>query len=225
MNTKHDTDLSVLVVERTRNSKLGDIAATYAPIVRTCPTSCPLQGAGCYAETHYIGAINSMLSVVDASEETIAQQEAEGIDVLPGDRPLRVHISGDCRTKRAAEIVGAAMSRYEKRSGHFAYTYTHSWREVPRAAWGEASVMASCDSLNDIQEAQQRGYATSAVVDQFKQHKAYELAPGVKGIPCPQQYDKTVTCESCKLCPNIAAKNGKSVILFELLNYDHKEQV
>ena len=49
--------LSFVFVERSTASKIGPIAATYSDR-RTCPTSCPLYGNGCYAESGNAGLIH-----------------------------------------------------------------------------------------------------------------------------------------------------------------------
>jgi hypothetical protein len=45
----------------------------------------------------------------------VASAEAKAIDGLAGDRLLRLHVVGHCRTNAAARIVGAATDRYARR--------------------------------------------------------------------------------------------------------------
>lgn len=79
------------------------------------------------------------------------------------------------------------------------YTYTHSWQNIPRKAWGESiSVLASCESLEDARKALKKGYAPSIIVSHHESDKAY-IKENIKIIPCPQQ-TREVTCERCKLC-------------------------
>lgn len=48
------TDKLATVVVRSKNRKLGNVAATYVTL-DSCPSDCAFKGAGCYAETGYVG--------------------------------------------------------------------------------------------------------------------------------------------------------------------------
>lgn len=138
------------------------------------------------------------------SPAQIAQKEAEAIDQLSGQLDLRLHIVGDCRTRRAAQITATASERYIARSHRYGsprkvWTYTHAWRKVERSDWKSVSVLASCETTEDVRHARSKGYATAIVVDKFKKKSAYEIAEGLKVIPCPQQ-TTGVTCVECRLC-------------------------
>jgi hypothetical protein len=128
----------------------------------------------------------------------IARLEARAIDALRGRKPLRLHVVGDCRTRKAARIVSAAARRYRARSGKAVWTYTHAWRKVPRADWGNVSVLASCETTAEAKDAMQRGYAAAIVVPEFKEERAY-LEGDVKVLPCPNQ-TRGAQCSACRLC-------------------------
>lgn len=188
---------SVIAVARSENDKIGAVAATYAPL-STCPKGCRFRDDGCYAESGHIRYALRRMNADGASPSAIARQEAAAIDGLPGTLPLRVHVSGDCRTNAAALIVGRAMSRYVARSGQPAWTYTHAWRTVDRRAWGGASVLASCETAAEVWAAGDRGYAAVLVVARHEGRKAYRR-DGLRMIPCPEQ-TAGVRCVDCRLC-------------------------
>jgi hypothetical protein len=191
-----------IVVQKSQNEKIGRVSTTYAP-TRFC-VDCRLKDCGCYAQ-HGMVALHvrpldraaRRASAIDA-----ARQEAAGIDALQArSQALRLHTSGDCPTPMTARIVAAAVRRFTKRGGGPAWTYTHAWRRVTRAAWRGVSVLASCDSVSDVAEARSRGYAPAFVVPQFWGDKAhYDDATDTTWIPCPAQTRENVTCESCRLC-------------------------
>jgi hypothetical protein len=186
-----------LAVESSDNRKLGCCSATYVS-QESCP-SCPLRGAGCYAEHDLIQFVTWRLGRAGAlSPARLALAEARAIDRLTGDRPLRLHVVGDCRTPRAAGIVAAAAARYQARGGRPVWTYTHAWRTVPRAAWGEVSVLASCESAQQAAEAMAQGYAAALLVDEYPSEAAYNHG-GVRVLPCPYQ-TRGVQCRDCRLC-------------------------
>ena len=134
-----------------------------------------------------------------------ARLEAAGIDNIPARRNLRVHVSGDCRNKTAAGIVGAAMVRYEKRGrrrGVLAYTYTHAHKSpynVHASAWKGARVMASCDSDKDILRARSMGYTSCAVVEPYAK-RTHHSSLGLR-VLCPYE-SANRDCDDCMLCAN-----------------------
>lgn len=179
----------VTVTPRSENAKTGPMAATYAPQV-TCPTSCPFypEIAGDVAGERR-----------DHVNLAMAREESDKIDALPADRPLRVHVVGDCSTPGAAGLVGAAMVRYERRGGHMAYTYTHAWAAVPQSAWQGARVLASCETARDVAQARAQGYQCEMTYDRHRSRKLHDR-DGVRVLPCPNQFNQAVTCAKCMLC-------------------------
>jgi hypothetical protein len=190
---------SVIAVEKSDNAKTGPVSATYVSQA-SCPADCPLRGSGCYAESGPVGIITRRLTRSgEGSPLELARREAQAIGRLSGRRDLRVHVVGDCRTEKAARIVARAMRRHRGKVGMRAWTYTHAWKRVRRTAWEDASVLASCETVEEVRHARARGYATALVVDSFATEKAHDVAPGVCLLPCPNQ-TRGVTCERCGLC-------------------------
>jgi hypothetical protein len=113
---------------------------------------------------------------------------------------LRLHVSGDSRTVRGTYALAGAALRWRERGGGSVWTFTHSWREVPRAAWGDVSVLASIERLADVERARARGYAPALVVDRFPHDEKCFDAGGVKFIPCPAETKAERTCVECRLC-------------------------
>lgn len=190
----------------TGNLKLGQgVATTYAPIPNTCPASCPLRDSGCYAQSGPVAFHGRRLAAAceGLSDETTAILEASEIadtgKRLAGQgirTPLRLHTFGDCRTVSAAVHVSTACESWPGD----VWGYTHAWRDVPRAAWGTVSVLASVETLGDAKAALEAGYAPAIVVqDHPSDGKAWTADNGVRVIPCPNQV-RDVTCVECKLC-------------------------
>ena len=193
-----NTQSPVLVNNSTANRKLGNMAVTYASQV-SCPSDCAWRRNGCYAESGPVSwAVTTKLNRAKHNAYQTAQLEARGIDSLPGDKPLRVHVVGDCTTDRNAQTVSAAADRYTNRMGFGAYTYTHAWDRVERDSWGGMSVLASCETHDQVERAHARGYAAAIVVSEHTSARAEDHA-GYRYIPCPQQ-TKDVTCDQCGLC-------------------------
>lgn len=208
-----------LFVANSENSKLigykskQGVATTYASIEDSCPRSCVLKQTGeCYAVSGYrTGAIFKALDRRRYPADQVARIEANAIDSafnggpVPSGRLLRLHTGGDCRTARAASIVSSAIERWYGRGGGTAWTFTHAWSTVPRAAWKTVSVLASVDDRAEAPRAMARGYAPACYVAKFPSRKAW-IEGGVRWIPCPAQTThgtpKQVGCADCRLCLN-----------------------
>ncbi len=208
-------------VKLTRDPKGRPVSSTWAAQV-TCPASCPLREAGCYAEKGRAGMVTRRLNraAEGRSPLEVARVEAAAIDALPArGQPLRLHVVGDAPSKGAALVLWQAAGRFLERSAAAAarflerhpererrkraavWTYTHAWGQVPRAVWGQAvSVLASVETLAQARAARRRGYAPARVLDAFPQGRQAWRAGGVRWVPCPQQTGAAQDCESCRLC-------------------------
>lgn len=207
--------LLATAIAKSTNKKIGDAAATYAAQT-SCPRSCAFfNGGGCYAEngTLYSGItkpLNGAAELAHATRVDVAEAEADAIDqldVAPG-RPMRLHTVGDCATDETALIVSAAAERYMARGGGPVWTYTHAWAIVDRQSWGRVSVLASCETPEQVELARARGYATSIVVAEFEQRTKY-VHSGAEIVPCPAQTHDDVACSSCRLCMDDVALRGR----------------
>lgn len=204
----------VTAVEKSTNRKTGLVSATYAPI-QSCPKTCPFLGKGCYAEVDHCGFTTRRINR-NLPENTgplaIAKAEANAISNLNGNKPLRLHVVGDCRTPKAAEVLAHAAFKYNLKEDQPIWTYTHAWREIPRAKWGNISVIASCETFDDARLAHKRGYAISMVrYEPFNKRFKWE---GFTMQPC---LEMTVgkQCNQCKLCFNDKLlHNNKTIICF-----------
>jgi hypothetical protein len=203
-----------IYIKDSKNGKIGGsskVDATMTSIDATCSPRCPLKDNGCYAQLGNSGIHASRLDreAEELSSLSVAKAEAAAIDSayegkdFPAGRNLRLHVSGDCRTKTAAKIVNAAVGRWKNRGGNKAWSYTHSWKEVPRSAYTHVSMLASVSNVTEANEAVSAGYVPAIVVDSFESEKAFRLNNcEVSFIPCPAQTFDNVDCQSCKLCMN-----------------------
>jgi hypothetical protein len=206
---------AVIVKEKSANAKIGIASTTYAS-QKSCPLTCPWLNKGCYAQLGLTGIHTNRLNksgVTDIVE--IAEAEATGIRGLTGQYHLRIHTVGDCTTNETAKIVAEAAKEHMGKQGMIAWTYTHA-HDVDRESWGDVSVLRSCETIDQIKQATEDGYASVIVVDHFESEKPYDIGDGYVGIPCRNQVNKDITCVNCKLC--LKDKNLhrlKRVILFE----------
>jgi hypothetical protein len=204
---------AAIAVEVTQNSKLGAVSCTSASQA-SCWQGCAFLNKGCYAEHGFQAFTTKRLNAAAAGPVEVAKQEAAAIDQLSGLRPLRLHVVGDCATPTAAKLVSTAAARHQAKAGQPVWTYTHTWRQVDRSAWRGVSVLASCERLEELEQAQARGYAQALVVKQSWGKQALQAGP-FKLIPCPAQTHEGVTCSSCKLCfRDQDLRDRRAVIVF-----------
>jgi len=125
----------VIYVANSHNSKIDDahkVDATYVSIKASCPASCTLRNAGCYAQNSYVGVINARLEkqAKNLSAYRIALEEAKAIDnayggkKIPENRNLRLHVSGDSTTIKGTKAINDAVGRWKKRGGGHCWSYT-----------------------------------------------------------------------------------------------------
>ena len=191
-------------VLHSKNSKVGDVAATYAPIAQTCPVSCPLRNNGCYAQSGNVGF--KVRRTEEYSEgmngDTVATLEGDEIADMashaPAGHAMRIHVSGDATSDYRAQ----QMARGARVWAGPIWSYTHAWDEVTRESWGRVSVLASCETLSQVILAAAKGYAAALVVASHPENgRAFTTPLGVKVIPCPSQ-TRGVACTDCRLCWN-----------------------
>jgi len=188
------------IVVQSANQKLGHAAATYVSVEASCPKSCALYGKGCYAQLGRVGLFASRLDAAARGPVAAARDEAALIrgSVTEG-RPLRLHVSGDCRTEQAAAIVADACLDWRRRRGGPVWTYTHGWRQVARRIWGIVSVLASIESTKEGKAALAAGYAPAVVVEKFPEGGKVFVRDGVQWTPCPEQ-TRGLSCTECRAC-------------------------
>jgi len=201
----------VIYVSDSGNSKImgsKKVDATYVSIAGSCPNSCKLKDAGCYAQTSFVGMQVARLNkeAVGMSSLQLARAEAKVIDnayngkAIPANRDMRLHVAGESRTVTGSKIINKAIGRWKQRGGGDCWSYTHAWKNVPRSDWDNVSMLASVDTVNDVEAARNQGYAPAIVVDSFSSDKAFKIAGNsTKFIPCPAQ-TREVGCTDCRLC-------------------------
>jgi hypothetical protein len=200
MPAKPASQPKLAIAGETTNRKVGagQVYVTHAS-QGSCPASCPFIGSGCYAENGPQGFVTRRLNraQADAGADAlaIAQAEADAIRALPdASKPLRLHVVGDCASDDAALMVSDAVG------DRTAWTYTHAWRDVQRAAWRKVSVLASCETDAEAAQAASKGYATARVVRSFPEGKPQRTDNGFLPVPCPEQTGKAASCADCRLC-------------------------
>lgn len=182
---------------------------------QTCPDSCELKPevkpdgsfdeSECYACQNLVGMQMRKLTRASVNVDLVQIQQAEtdAIRKLSGDRILRLKVGGDTPNEAYARALADACETYTAKANRPAYCYTHNWDAIARDAFGNISILASCDFVSDIAKAKAKGYATATVVSEFPNGAKAFMLGDHKCIPCPEQCSseaKPVQCVDCKLC-------------------------
>lgn len=198
-------------VVKSQNKKISNkyqVDCTFAPIKQSCPDSCQLKNNGCYASLSFVGMINRKLEkeAEGLSALEVAKLEAKAIDESYDGKAvpnvlLRLHVSGESTTIEGSKLINKAVGKWKKRGGAEVWSYSHSWKDVPRSAWSNVSMLASVDDYKDIALAIEKEYVPAIVVNTFPKNKKFSV-PGspIDFLPCPAQVKETVSCDSCQLC-------------------------
>jgi hypothetical protein len=196
-----------------RNQKVGPLPVVTAS-KDTCPASCALRGAGCYAEH---GPIALVWKKVFLSLEQLCHH----IRTLPRGQMWRYGQAGDLPEdpKALDKLIKANASRPV-----ICYTHHRDLEMVRGATARGFHVNISADSLEEADEFAKAGVSVVVVLpSQYGRSKNetlsdYKLrtksfprrtASGVKVAVCPATYHE-VTCADCGICSG-TRRNGTIV--------------
>lgn len=195
----------VLPMTPTTNAKLvgtsgAKMFATYREVGATCPASCPLLGAGCYAQGGNV-AMHARRGSYDATD---GARFVAWVADLPHGAVVRLHVSGDVMMPGddGATVVDAAylddvIRAAGARPDVTMYGYTHAWRDIDRARFAmpaNLTINASCDTPDDVADARAAGWMTTTVVPSDTTARRTGDT-----VVCPEQ-TSGIPCVECKLC-------------------------
>lgn len=190
------------------NIKTGPIPVTMTERA-SCPETCPLRGAGCYAENFpLVLHWNKVADTGIGLEELCAQ-----IKALPDGQLWRHNAAGDLPedTREGSKkgdidafVLFAIAAANHGRKG---FTYTH--RQVygnehnQRVLAAANEMMAINVSANSAREAATitkcYGLPTVCLLPKDEKRKSFDV-DGVKVVTCPATIRDDVTCASCGMC-------------------------
>lgn len=197
-----------------RNVKTGPIPVTTTD-ERSCPDSCPLKGAGCYAE---YGNVRRVWDRVTKGAMGGSWQEAmDNIRALPKGQLWRHNQAGDLPGIGDRIDTVALSQLVAANAGKRGFTYTHKPMTPENMALVEMAnskgftVNLSADDLAEADELAALSVAPVVVVLPHDQTRAVKTPEGRAVAICPATISDSVTCASCGLC---AVKDRAAIIGF-----------
>lgn len=193
---------ALLWVAETPNVKTGRIPTGYVGSSRdetagSCRAAeCPRLDAGtCYAWTGATGTI----ALARLHDRSAAMPGRYGLGSAlrrraKDARAVRLAALGDLAG--ADEVEVRWSMRVVRRAGLAWLAYTHGWR---RRALQDVA-LASCDSLEEADQAARLGYVAAAVVPAEVTARRVTTPDGRELVVCPAIRLPEVTCNACRLC-------------------------
>jgi len=173
--------------------------ATYRTVGHSCPTSCPLLNAGCYAQSGH-----TALQMRGRHSETDGEIFLRELDRIPHGAWMRLHVSGDVMTDAGPDgssevdwpYLEALIEGARRRPDVTFYGYTHAWKQIGVLPPAPSNFVlnASVDDPADMDEAKSLGWETTVVV-------ASDVTWKRQGdtVVCPNQ-TAGLSCYECGLC-------------------------
>lgn len=215
MSPKLEDTVESLWIPTTTNRKTGNIPTSYIgrtleDVRRSCEAAdCKLlENKQCYA---WFGTPRAAYASLEKADERGKDHSLRTAikQAVRSARFLRVGALGDpclLPPDELAETYDTARS--EGFRGVLAYT--HGWKEAGQHLCGLA--MASCDSLEEADEALDEGWRTTAILPWDSAHDGNITPAGRNVAVCAAQIKRGVNCNTCGLCD--AQARGPPIIGF-----------
>lgn len=194
-----------------RNAKTGPIPVSTTTFA-TCPTSCPLQGNGCYAEAGHVGMFWRKVTQGKAGGDWQAFTKA--VARLPKGTLWRHNQAGDLPSSDRVHIDADAMAQLVRANrGKRGFTYTHhnvthiaTNAQIVREANNSGfTINLSANNLKHADALADLGIAPVVVVlpQSVQGNQTLATPKGRKVVVCPATYREDVTCATCGLCARL----------------------
>lgn len=186
------------------NKKTGKIPTTMSA-KDTCPSTCPLNGNGCYAQN---GPTNIHWTKISTGVSGLDEADfLKEIKKLPKGQLWRHNVAGDLPHDPSTGKIDASFLKklVSANSGKNGYTYTHhelSEENVTALAEANAKGFTVNVSANTLTEAvnikRNVGLPTVCLLPMDAPNK--QEHDGIKVVACPAEKSDKVSCQTCGLC-------------------------
>ena len=194
------------------NTKTGPIGVTMTESA-SCPDTCALKAAGCYARFSFVGIQWRQL---DKGTHGIEWNEfIRELSKMPSGYTFRHNVAGDLPHDNGV-INREMMNQLIKASkGKTGFTYTHhaltvyNQSVIAMANFGGFTVNVSCDNLLEVDVAIKLGLPAATILPETA-GKTTVTPAGNQVITCPATYRDDVTCASCGNGRPLCARSDRS---------------
>jgi len=189
----------------TDNEKTGKIPTAWPDSFEDAKDSCrgcrQLKDGTCYAWGGMLPrAMNSVIGAAEESEPERFSLE----NCIRRARRLRASIARAARLGPIGDPFGVYKRQLTadvallREEGFAVLAYTHFWRRKASEHL-RGFCRASCDDIEGAERAQSEGWAVSVILPWHYDQKTF-MVGSQKGIVCPVQRGKAITCNDCRAC-------------------------
>lgn len=181
------------------NTKTGPIGVTMTES-KSCPDTCSLKGAGCYARFSFVG---TQWRQLDKGTHGIEWDEfIRELSVMPNGYTFRHNVAGDLPHNNGTinrEMMLDLIKASKRKTG---FTYTHHEMTIENQAivmmanYGGFTVNVSCDNLDQVDSMLALGLPVATILPEVV-GKSTVTPKGNRVITCPATYRDDVTCATC----------------------------
>lgn len=201
----------MLLTIKSSNKKTGPIPVSTSP-ENTCPISCVLKDAGCYAKYGPLSLVWKKATKLSYTEFLTKLKE------LPKGTFWRHNQCGDLQGKNNKINIAKLNTLVEANKGKIGYTYTHYplHTKLEKAAIRNANkkgftINLSANNIRHADKLVKLKIAPVAVVVNSEVLKNFKTPEGNTVIICPAITKENMTCDKCRMC---AKPDRKSIIGF-----------
>jgi hypothetical protein len=192
------------LTKKSSNKKTGPIAVSTTS-KDSCPSTCPLKGNGCYADSGPLRLHWDKVS--DGPRGVNLETFIDQLKSLPDGSCFRLNQAGDLPhysgfiDYKALELITNACA--ERKLTAWSYTHhrvdnTHNLEVIQKANAEGLTVNISAHSQQHAAECHKQGLPAVCIVPKNETRKNWEH-DGVKFLVCPAQWSEK-NCAECKLC-------------------------
>ena len=188
---------------KSSNVKTGKIPVSTST-AKTCPDSCPLKKAGCYADSGPLAL--HWKQVTENNRGNNWLDFVEKISQLPVNQLWRHNQAGDLIGDNQKIDFNKLKLLIDANRGKRGFTYTHkpmtkaNITAIQYANENGFTVNLSANNLNHADKLAALNIAPMVVIIGENLPKVNYTPNGLKVVTCPAQTSDKVTCESCGLC-------------------------
>lgn len=186
---------------RSENSKIGPIPVTGSQ-PRTCPPSCGLYAAGCYAEQFLVGMHWSRLM---RGQGMRWRDLLAAIRNMPEGQLWRHNEMGDLEGNGEQIDKRALFELVEANRGRKGFTYSHKRTNFKALRWANENgftISISTDNPEQADEYSSEGCPVTTVLPYDAPEKGNKTPGGLPIVVCPAEYVSDKHCANCGLCQN-----------------------
>ena len=202
----------VHITKKSSNAKTGKMPVTTTES-SSCPSTCPHIDGNCYAKSGF--HLRQHWSKVSSHERGGTWDElCSFVSNLKPDTIWRHNQAGDLgytTDEQGRELIRLDLLKSlvdaNKSSQAKGYTYTHhkldyihNLEAVKYANNNGFTVNASCETLEQVDDAMSKGIPAVCIVDSNTKAKSIKTPQGRVAVVCPAQQQDNITCSTCQLC-------------------------